>query len=164
MVAVSVLAVLIVIPAFPRLLLAVPVSSRVIIPASSFNDDFGTAGFVGFIVAAIAVIVNSDTRSSLVFLSASMTNGCRLFQDAQLFSEICVCVWNLDLRRSSEMGVSLKNLALVHVDSFGDAVRQTVSFVAQWGTCLPSLVWTNALATFAGMGFKMEQEPGLFRG
>lgn len=114
------LAVVVVIPGLTRLLLPIFVSAAVVVSDASFNDNFGTAGSVGLVVAAIAAIVDSDARSLLFFLSTSMTDGRRFFQDEQLLSEIGVCVWNLDLRRLLEASVPFKDLAVLHVYGFGD--------------------------------------------
>lgn len=114
--------VLIMISALARLLLTVPVSPMVVVSASCLNDDFGAAGSVRFIVAAIAIIVNSDTRSLLLVLSASMTDGGRFFQNTKLFPEVGVCVRDFNLRRSPKTGISFEDLALLHVDGFRDAL------------------------------------------
>jgi len=96
-VAVSVLAVVIVIPGLTRLLLSILVSPAVVVSAASFDDNFGTAGPLGFVVAATAAIVDSDARSLFFFLSTGVTDGCRFLQDEQLLSEIGVRVRDLDL-------------------------------------------------------------------
>lgn len=120
---VSVLAVVVVIPGLTRLLLPILVSPAVVVSDTSFNDNFGTAGSVGLVVAAVAAIVDSDARSLFFFLSASMTDGCRFFQDEQLLSEIGVCVRNLDLRRLLEASVPFEDLAVLHVHGFGNTFR-----------------------------------------
>jgi hypothetical protein len=155
-VAVSVLTVVVVIPALARLLLPVLVSSAVVVSEASFDDNFGTAGSMGFIVAAITAIVDSDARSLLFFLSTSMTNGSRFFQDKQLFSEVGVCVGNLDLGGLLETSVSFVHLSVLHVHSFSNTVRHVRSLVAQRSAFLPSLVWRDALPTFACVSFKIE--------
>lgn len=156
LVAVSMLTVVVVIPVLTRLLLPILVSPAVVVSAASFNDDFGTAGPVGLVVAATAVIVDSDARSLLFFLTTSVTNGSRFFQDKQLFSKVCVCVRNLDLRGLLEASVPFKDLAVLHVHGFGNTLRHVRSFMAQRSAFLPSPVWRDTLATVAGVSFEIE--------
>ena len=120
--AVSVFAVVVVISVLTRFLLSIPVSPTVVVPATSFNDDFGTARSVGLVVVTIAVVMNSDARSLFFFLTTSMTNGCRFLQDKQLLPKVCVCVRNLDLRGFLETSVPFKDLPVLHVHGFRDTL------------------------------------------
>jgi len=120
-VAVSVIAIVVVVPVLARLLLPILVSSAVVVSAASFNNDFSTAGPVGFVVTTRTAVVDFDTRSLHFLLPTGMTKGCGFLQDQQLFAEICVCVWNLDLGGLLETSVSFEHLPVLHVHSFGDA-------------------------------------------
>lgn len=97
-----------------RLLVAVFVPSA-IIGTGSFNDDLGAARSAGFVTAALTVVVNSDARSLLFRLSASVANGCSIFHGVKLLSEVGVGVGYLDTHWLRAAMISFEDIALLHV-------------------------------------------------